>query len=147
MARHGVSDQRKLAAAVQGALRQMAHGERPMHRVRTTEDGRWMVVGVEWADLTSTTHRDALAEARTAMAAMLDVEPSAFDVAADYGVGWTRLKNSTMAAVSSENAQRSVARPSRMWKISVVLYTSTSSPRVAVAVPSATAWSSLASTS
>ena len=56
-------------------------------------------------------------------------------------------KNATMVAVSSEKAQRSTALPSRMWKISAVRYWSVRSPRVAVAVPSAIAWSSLAMTS
>lgn len=46
-------------------------------------------------------------------------------------------KNAVMAAVSSENAQRSTALPSRMWKISAVRYTKVRPSRVAVAVPSA----------
>ena len=55
MARRGVSEKRQKAAAVQGALRQMAQGERPLYRVRMIQGGGWTVVGAEWLSGTAAT--------------------------------------------------------------------------------------------
>ena len=63
------------------------------------------------------------------------------------GAPMSYAKNAMIAAVSSEKAQRSTALPSRIWKISAVRYVRVASPRVAVALPRAMAWSSLATTS
>jgi len=82
MARRGVSEKRQKAAAVQGALRQMAQGERPLYRVRMIRGGGWTVIGAEWLSGTAATRSEALAAARAALAAMLDVDADRFDVEA-----------------------------------------------------------------
>lgn len=59
----------------------VARGERPMYRFTDAADGSWS------ADLpgvsgTAATRREALDAARAAIAAMLEVEPDAFDLEA-----------------------------------------------------------------
>lgn len=58
----------------------IARGDRPAYRVTAAEDGRWRVDTLPWVSLTATGRREALDEARAAIAAWLQVEPDAFDV-------------------------------------------------------------------
>lgn len=58
----------------------IARGDRPAYRVTAAEDGRWRVDTLPWVSLTATGRREALDEARAAIAAWLQVEPHAFDV-------------------------------------------------------------------
>lgn len=61
----------------------IARGERPAYRVRMAQDGRRVVDGMPWLPLSATARREALDEARAAIAAWLEVRPHAFDVEAD----------------------------------------------------------------
>jgi hypothetical protein len=60
----------------------IARGDRPAYRITTTEDGRWRVDELPWVPVTATGHREALDEARAAIAEWLEVDPNAFDLAA-----------------------------------------------------------------
>jgi hypothetical protein len=57
----------------------VARGDRPAYRVRTAQDGRWIVDALPWLPLAATSRREALDEARAAIAAWLEVPPDAFD--------------------------------------------------------------------
>ncbi len=57
----------------------IARGERPASRLRTTQDGRWRVDALPWVPVTATGRREALDEARAAIAEWLEVESDAFD--------------------------------------------------------------------
>jgi hypothetical protein len=81
-ARH-VSEARRRDAATQGGRRMIARGDRPLYRVRMTEDGGWTIDGCPWLAGTAAGRREALAAAREAVAAMLDVAPDRFDVTSD----------------------------------------------------------------
>jgi len=80
MARRGIDSEREKAAAIQGALRQIARGDRPLWRVEATPGERWVIVGLEWLTLSTRTRRAAADEARLAIAGLLEVPPDAFDV-------------------------------------------------------------------
>jgi hypothetical protein len=80
MARRGSSDEAKEAAALRQAWRMIAVGERPVYRVRWAEEGRWIVVDAPWLSMAALTRGGALASARVAIAAWLEVESDAFDV-------------------------------------------------------------------
>ena len=58
----------------------IARGDRPAYRVTTAEDGRWRVDELRWVSATATGRREALDEARTAIAEWLGVSPDSFDV-------------------------------------------------------------------
>ena len=60
----------------------IARGDRPAYRVTAAEDGRWRVASLPWVSVTATSRREALAEARAAIAAWLEVSPEGFDVEA-----------------------------------------------------------------
>jgi hypothetical protein len=77
MARPGLSAAK--AAAFQASRRMIARGDRPAYRV-TAEDGRWHVDTLPWVPISATGRREALAEARAAIAAWLDVSAESFDV-------------------------------------------------------------------
>jgi hypothetical protein len=61
----------------------IARGDRPAYRVTTAEDGRWRVETLPWVPVTATSRREALDEARAAIADWLDVRPDSFDVESD----------------------------------------------------------------
>ncbi len=58
----------------------IARGERPGYRVTTAQDGRWRVDALPWLTVVATGRREALDEARAALAEWLEVERDAFDV-------------------------------------------------------------------
>lgn len=82
MARRGVSEAVKQAAAIQAGRRMVARGDRPTYRIKTARDGQWTVDTLPWLPLNASSHREALDDARTAIAEWLDVPPDAFDVEA-----------------------------------------------------------------
>jgi hypothetical protein len=55
---------------------------RPLYRVRRDQDGRWGVDALPWLSVEATGHREALAAARAAIAAWLEVDPGTFDMEA-----------------------------------------------------------------
>jgi hypothetical protein len=67
-------------AARQAAIRTIARGERPVYRAMQAEDGRWYVLGYPWLSVAATGRREALDEARVAIAEWLAVAPDSFDV-------------------------------------------------------------------
>jgi hypothetical protein len=75
-----VSDERQRDAALQAARRMVARGDRPAYRVRMAQDGRWLVDALPWLPLAATSRREALDEARAAIAAWLEVDVAAFDL-------------------------------------------------------------------
>ena len=80
MARPGVSEAAKQAAALQASRRMIARGERPAYRLTTAQDGRWRVDALPWLSVTATGRREAMDEARVVIAEWLDVRPDTFDV-------------------------------------------------------------------
>ena len=78
MARRGIDSERQKAAAIQGALRQISRGDRPLWRVEAAQGDRWVIVGLEWLTLSARSRRAAADEARLAIAALLEVPPDAF---------------------------------------------------------------------
>ena len=58
----------------------IARGERPGYRLATAQDGLWSVVGLPGVTVTAETKRAALTDARTAIAAALEVDPDWFEV-------------------------------------------------------------------
>lgn len=63
----------------------IARGERPTYRIRTAQDCRWTLDGMPWLSLAATSRREALDEARAAIATWLGVPLDAFDVEANEG--------------------------------------------------------------
>jgi hypothetical protein len=78
-----VSETHQREAAHQASRRMIARGDRPAYRVTAAEDGRWRVDTLPWVPVTATGRREALDEARAAIAEWLDVSPEAFDVETD----------------------------------------------------------------
>ena len=70
------------ACAVQAACRMVAHGERPGYRLVAAPGGTWRVDGLPGLAIAAGDLRAARAQARAAIAAALDVDPTAFDVEA-----------------------------------------------------------------
>ena len=60
----------------------IARGERPGYRLRAGKDGSWTVVGLPGVTVAAETTEAALTAARTAIAAVLEVDPKSFDVEA-----------------------------------------------------------------
>jgi len=81
MARRGIDSERQKAAAIQGALRQIARGDRPLWRIEAVPGERWVIVGLEWLTLSARSRRAGVDEARVAIAALLEVPPDTFDIA------------------------------------------------------------------
>jgi len=81
MARH-VSEEQKRASGLRAARRMVARGERPGYRLRAGQDGSWTLDGLPGVVVTADTKRAALTAARAAIAAVLEVDPEAFDVEA-----------------------------------------------------------------
>jgi hypothetical protein len=77
-----LNEARQRAAAHQASRRMIARGDRPLYRVMTAQDGRWRVDTLPWVSVTATGRREALDEARAAIASWLDVEPDSFDIEA-----------------------------------------------------------------
>ena len=75
-----LDEARQRAAAHQASRRMIARGDRPAYRVTTAQDGRWTVDAMPWVSVAAVNRREALDEARAAIAAWLEVEPDAFDV-------------------------------------------------------------------
>ena len=75
-----VNEARQREAAHQASRRMIARGDRPAYRVTADEDGRWQVYGMPWVSVTAAGRREALDEARKAIAEWLDVPPDAFVV-------------------------------------------------------------------
>ena len=75
-----VSEGRQREAAHQASRRMIARGNRPAYRVTTPDDGRWRVDTLPWVAVTATGRREALDEARAAIAEWLGVAPDSFDV-------------------------------------------------------------------
>lgn len=82
MARHGVSEARKAAAAIQAARRMIARGERPGYRLLPAQDGGWTVEGIPGVILSAASRREALDVARATIAGVLEVDPDTFDLEA-----------------------------------------------------------------
>jgi hypothetical protein len=57
------------AAALQAGRRMIARGDRPAYRVTTAQVGSWTVDALSWLSLPVTRRREALDEARAAIAA------------------------------------------------------------------------------
>jgi hypothetical protein len=74
-----VSESRQREAAHQASRRMIARGDRPTFRVTADEDGRWRLDALPWP-IAATSRREALDEARAAIAEWLQVDPDAFDV-------------------------------------------------------------------
>jgi hypothetical protein len=75
-----MSEARQREAAGQAGRRMIARGERPAYRLTTAQDGRRRVDALPWVSVTATGRREALDEARAAIAEWLDVPPDSFDV-------------------------------------------------------------------
>jgi hypothetical protein len=75
-----VSEAQQRAAAHQASRRMIARGDRPAYRLRTAHDGGWHVDALPWVPVSATGRREALDEARAAIAEWLDVRPDTFDV-------------------------------------------------------------------
>jgi hypothetical protein len=71
------------AAAHQASRRMIARGDRPAYRLRADQDGRWRVDTLPWVSVTATGRREALDEARAAIAEWLEMPPDSFDVETD----------------------------------------------------------------
>jgi hypothetical protein len=63
----------------------VARGERPGYRIRTAADGRWYVDAMPWLSVAADGRREAMVEARAAIAGWLEVDPDAFDVEQEPG--------------------------------------------------------------
>ncbi len=84
MSRRGFSNAQKQVAAKQGALIQIYRGDQPpLYRVRMAPDGRYVVDWCPWLSIEASNRSEALAAARNAIAAWLEVEPDRFEVTAD----------------------------------------------------------------
>ena len=81
MPRH-VSDAQRRAFALQAARRLISRGERPRYRLMAAQDGSWTVDGSLGVTVTAETWKAALTAARTAIAALLEVDPESFDLEA-----------------------------------------------------------------
>ncbi len=57
----------------------IATGVRPLYRVTIAQDGSWAVEGCPWLSGKATSRHEALATARAAVAAMLEVDEDRFD--------------------------------------------------------------------
>jgi len=79
MPRH-VSEALKQASARQAARRLVSRGERPCYRLMAAEDGSWTVDGSLGVTVSAETKRAALTAARTAIAAVSEVDPESFDL-------------------------------------------------------------------
>lgn len=58
----------------------VARGERPGYRLAAAQDGSWTVGGSLGVTVAAETERAALTAARTAIAAVLEVDPASFDL-------------------------------------------------------------------
>ena len=75
-----MSEARQQDAALSAGRRMIARGDRPGYRLMPAQDGRWQVDALPWLSVTAQARREALDEARAAIAAWLDVRPDSFDV-------------------------------------------------------------------
>ena len=75
-----MSEADRQRVARQAAIRTIARGERPVHRVLEAVDGNWYVLGYPWLSIDASERRSALEGTRAAVAGWLDVDPDAFDV-------------------------------------------------------------------
>jgi hypothetical protein len=80
MARSRPDDLQRQAQARQAGRRLVAQGERPVYRLRSAQDGRWIVESCEWLPEITGSQAAASAAATTAIASWLDVDPDAIDV-------------------------------------------------------------------
>ena len=81
MARHGVSEAQRRAAALRAGHQMVSRGERPLYRLRP-EDGGWTVDGLTWLSVAATGRPEALGEARAVIAQWLDLPADSFDLEA-----------------------------------------------------------------
>ena len=58
----------------------IARGERPRYRLRPAQHGSWTVEGLPGANVAAEKKEAALTAARTAIAAVLDVDAESFDL-------------------------------------------------------------------
>ena len=83
-----MSDARQQDAALAAGRRMIARGDRPGYRITPAKDGRWHVDALPWLSVALKGRREALDEARAAIAAWLDASPDCFDVeVAAWGSG------------------------------------------------------------
>ena len=75
-----MSEARRRQSAIQASRRMIARGERPTYRLWETEEGRWRVDALPWLSVAAASRREALDEARAAIAGWLEVSPESFDV-------------------------------------------------------------------
>lgn len=80
MARPGISEAHRQAAAVQAARRMIARRERPGYRLVAVQDGLWAVDGSLGVAVSADTRKAALTAARTDIADVLGVDPESFDL-------------------------------------------------------------------
>lgn len=71
---------RRAEAAWTAARRMIARKERPCYRVAETGDGTYHLIELPWVAPVTASRADALDRARDAVAALLDVDPDAFDI-------------------------------------------------------------------
>ena len=75
-----VSEAQKRAPALQAGRRMIARGERPGYRLSAGQDGARTVVGLPGVMVKAKTTKAALTAAKTAIAAVLEVDPESFDL-------------------------------------------------------------------
>ena len=75
-----VSEVHQVAAALQAARKMVSRGERPGYRLRDAKDGSWTVDGSLGVTVAGETRKAALTAARTAIAAVLEVDLESFDL-------------------------------------------------------------------
>jgi hypothetical protein len=79
MARRGVGEEQRRAAALQAGRKMVSRGERPLYRLRHV-DGRWTVDAMSWLTVAASSRSEAMEAARSAIAESLEVSPGAFDI-------------------------------------------------------------------
>jgi hypothetical protein len=79
MARRGLSEATRQAAALQAGRRAISRGERPLYRVRLAQ-ARWLVEGCPWLSIDAGDRLAAYKRTREVAAAWLEVDADAFDV-------------------------------------------------------------------
>ncbi len=80
MARRGLSEASKRAAAIQAARRMIAQGDRPGYRLRPVQDGSWQVDGLPAYPWPLRAGGQPWTPCGRAIAEVLDVDADSFDV-------------------------------------------------------------------
>ena len=80
MTRRGITAAEQHVRAVEAGRRMVSRGERPGYRLQPVQDGSWAVLGLPGVSVAASGQRAALDAMRAAIAAVLDVDATAFDV-------------------------------------------------------------------